>query len=223
MQVVVMTPRTFEPDRRRLLGLFMAAPFVSIVAAELLVVDEAGAADALLSATASGRNQTPTPECGDDDEPTPEETAGPFFKPRSPERTSLIEPGIKGARLELAGRVYGRGCTPLAGALVDFWHADVQGIYDHGGFRLRGHQYTDAQGRYRLSTIVPGVYTGRTRHIHVRVQPAGGRVLTTQLYFPGEKRNDSDGLFRGELLMSLDANASPQQGRFHFLLDARTA
>jgi protocatechuate 3,4-dioxygenase beta subunit len=99
----------------------------------------------------------------------------------------------------------------------------VQGIYDHGGFRLRGHQYTDAQGRYRLSTIVPGVYTGRTRHIHVRVQPAGGRVLTTQLYFPGEKRNDSDGLFRGELLMSLDANASPQQGRFHFLLDARTA
>jgi len=214
-----MTPRAFEPDRRRLLGLFMAAPFVSIVAAELLVVDEAGAADAMLSATASGRNQTPTPECADNDEPTPEETAGPFFRPRSPERTSLIEPGIKGARLELAGRVYGRNCTPLAGVLVDFWHADAHGAYDNDGFRLRGHQYTDAQGRYRLSTIVPGVYTGRTRHIHVRVQPRGGRVLTTQLYFPGEKRNDSDGFFRGELLMSLDANASPQQGRFHFLLD----
>jgi hypothetical protein len=54
----------------------------------------------------------------------------------------------------------------------------------------------------------------------VRVQPGGGRVLTTQLYFPGEKRNRNDGLFRGELLMSLDSNASPQQGRFHFLLDA---
>jgi len=219
-----MTPRAFEPDRRRLLRLFVAAPFVSIFAAELMLVDEAAAADALLASTASGRNQTPTPECGDEDEPTPAETEGPFFKPRSPERSSLLEPGLKGTRLDLSGRVYGRNCTALAAALLDFWHADDRGVYDNAGFRLRGHQYTDAQGRYRLSTILPGVYTGRTRHIHVRVQPASaagpGRVLTTQLYFPGEQRNGSDGLFRGELLMSLDANASPQQGRFHFLLDA---
>jgi len=219
-----MTPRAFEPDRRRLLRLFVAAPFVSIFAAELMLVDEAAAADALLASTASGRNQTPTPECGDEDEPTPAETEGPFFKPRSPERSSLLEPGLKGTRLDLSGRVYGRNCTPLAAALLDFWHADDRGVYDNAGFRLRGHQYTDAQGRYRLSTILPGVYTSRTRHIHVRVQPASaagpGRVLTTQLYFPGEQRNGSDGLFRGELLMSLDANASPQQGRFHFLLDA---
>jgi len=215
-----MTPRAFEPDRRRLLRLFVAAPFVSVLAADLLFADEADAADALLAATASGRNQTPTPGCGDDDERTPEEAAGPFFKPRSPERTSLLEPGMKGTRLELSGRVLGRNCTPIAGALVDFWHADDGGAYDNDGFRLRGHQYTDNHGGYRLSTILPGVYTGRTRHIHVRVQPAGGQVLTTQLYFPGEKRNRGDGLFRGELLMSLDANASPQQGRFHFLLDA---
>jgi len=219
-----MSPRAFEPDRRRLLRLFVAAPFVSIFAAELMLVDEAAAADALLASTASGRNQTPTPECGDEDEPAPAETEGPFFKPRSPERSSLLEPGLKGTRLDLSGRVYGRNCTPLAAALLDFWHADDRGVYDNAGFRLRGHQYTDAQGRYRLSTILPGVYTGRTRHIHVRVQPASaagpGRVLTTQLYFPGEQRNGSDALFRGELLMSLDANASPQQGRFHFLLDA---
>jgi len=215
-----MTPRAFEPDRRRLLRLFVAAPFVSVLAADLLFADEADAADALLAATASGRNQTPTPGCGDDDERTPEETAGPFFKPRSPERTSLLEPGMKGTRLELSGRVLGRNCRPIAGALVDFWHADAGGAYDNDGFRLRGHQYTDTHGGYRLSTILPGAYTGRTRHIHVRVQPAGGQLLTTQLYFPGEKRNRGDGLFRGELLMSLDANASPQQGRFHFLLDA---
>jgi protocatechuate 3,4-dioxygenase beta subunit len=220
MQAAIMTPRAFEPDRRRLLRLFVAAPFVSVLAADLLFADEADAAEALLAATASGRNQTPTPGCGDDDERTPEETAGPFFKPRSPERASLLEPGMKGTRLELSGRVLGRNCRPIAGALVDFWHADDGGAYDNDGFRLRGHQYTDNHGGYRLSTILPGVYTGRTRHIHVRVQPAGGQVLTTQLYFPGEKRNRGDGLFRGELLMSLDANASPQQGRFHFLLDA---
>ena len=122
--------------------------------------------------------------------------------------------------LDLSGRVYGRNCTPLAAALLDFWHADDRGVYDNAGFRLRGHQYTDAQGRYRLSTILPGVYTGRTRHIHVRVQPSGGRLLTTQLYFPGEPRNKRDGLFRAELLVSLDAKQTPRQGRFHFLLDA---
>ena len=215
-----MTPRAFEPDRRRLLRLFVAAPFVSIFAAELMLVNEAAAADALLASTASGRNQTPTPECGDEDEPTPAETEGPFFKPRSPERSSLLEPGLKGTRLDLSGRVYGRNCTPLAAALLDFWHADDRGVYDNAGFRLRGHQYTDAQGRYRLSTILPGVYTGRTRHIHVRVQPSGGRLLTTQLYFPGEPRNKRDGLFRAELLVSLDAKQTPRQGRFHFLLDA---
>ena len=219
-----MTILKTDISRRRLLRLLVSAPFASVLAMELLAPDEATAADALLAATASGRNQTPTPECSDTDEPTPAETAGPFFKPRSPERGSLLEPDAKGMRLELSGRVFGRDCRPLAGALLDFWQADGDGLYDNDGFRLRGHQYADAQGRYRLSTIVPGAYSGRTRHIHVRVQPASaagpGRVLTTQLYFPGEQRNGSDGLFRGELLMSLDANASPQQGRFHFLLDA---
>ena len=215
-----MTNLNIDISRRRLLRLLVAAPFASVLAAEFLAADEASAAEALLAATASGRNQTPTPECGDDDEPTPSETAGPFFKPRSPERASLIEPDMKGTRLELTGRVFGRNCKPLVGALLDFWHADDAGVYDNDGFRLRGHQFTDEQGRYQLATIVPGAYSGRTRHIHVRVQAKGGRVLTSQLYFPGEKRNRDDGLFRAELLMSLDAGSTPQRGRFHFLLDA---
>ena len=215
-----MTTSNIDISRRRLLRLLVAAPFASVLAAEFLAADEASAAEALLAATASGRNQTPTPECGDDDEPTPSETAGPFFKLRSPERASLIEPDMKGTRLELTGRVFGRNCKPLAGALLDFWHCDDAGVYDNDGFRLRGHQFTDERGRYQLTTIVPGAYSGRTRHIHVRVQAKGGRVLTSQLYFPGEKRNRDDGLFRAELLMSLDAGSTPQRGRFHFLLDA---
>jgi protocatechuate 3,4-dioxygenase beta subunit len=207
-------------DRRRFLRLVLAAPFASSLLAQLAGVDEAAAAETRLAAVAAGKDALPTPECGDDDEPTPSATAGPFYKPRSPERSSLIEPDMKGTPLELSGRVYGRNCKPLAGALLDFWHCDDDGIYDNDGFRLRGHQFTDAQGRYRLTTIVPGVYTGRTCHIHVRVQASGGRVLTTQIYFPGEKRNRNDGLFRAELLMSLDAGSTSQQGRFHFLLDA---
>ena len=70
-----------------------------------------------------------------------------------------------------------------------------------------------------MRSIVPGVYVGRTRHIHVKVQPRGGRVLTTQLYFPGEPQNRSDGLFRSELLMRTAKNEGWLAGRFDFVLD----
>ena len=47
---------------------------------------------------------------------------------------------------------------------------------------------TDAQGRYRLETNLPPPYSGRPRHIHVKLQRIGAPALTTQLYFPGESR-----------------------------------
>jgi len=109
-------------------------------------------------------------------------------------------------------------CQPIAHALLDFWQADGSGNYDNTGFRLRGHQYTDNQGRYSLDTIVPGEYPGRTRHIHVKVQAAGGPILTTQLYFPGEARNDSDGIFSPELLMHVQQTTNGQLAMFNFVI-----
>ena len=134
---------------------------------------------------------------------TSRQTEGPFFKTNTPQRITLIEPGSKAPRLVVTGQVLSRDCKPLKGALLDFWHADEDGAYDNQGFRYRGHQFTDAEGRYRLETIVPAVYPGRTRHIHVKVQPPGGRVLTTQLYFPNEAENQRDGLYRPELVMQM--------------------
>jgi protocatechuate 3,4-dioxygenase beta subunit len=169
----------------------------------------------------SGLAQTPlspTPACHDGDEPTLAQTEGPFFKPSSPERVELIEAGMAGQPIELVGFVLSRNCKPIAGALLEFWQADDKGQYDNSGFRLRGHQFTDADGRYRLKSIVPGAYPGRTRHFHVKVQPSGGRVLTTQLYFPGEAKNRSDGLFRKELLVRTAKNEGWLAGRFDFVL-----
>jgi protocatechuate 3,4-dioxygenase beta subunit len=160
----------------------------------------------------------PTPACHDGDEPTLAQTEGPFFKPSSPERTELIESGMAGQPIELVGFVLTQNCKPIAGALLDFWQADGNGNYDNSGFRLRGHQFTDADGRFRLRTVVPGAYPGRTRHFHVKVQPSGGRVLTTQLYFPGEARNRSDGLFRKELLVRTAKNEGWLAGRFDFVI-----
>lgn len=144
---------------------------------------------------------------------TPRQTEGPFFKPRSPLRTALVE--AKTPTLIVTGRVLSPDCKPLANALVDFWHADEQGEYDNQGFRYRGHQFTDAHGRYRLETIVPAEYPGRARHIHVKVQPAGGRVLTTQIYFPNEAGNQRDGIFRPDLVMQMKERG---QGAYDFVV-----
>ena len=108
-------------------------------------------------------------------------------------------------------------CKPIAGAVLDFWQADAEGNYDNAGYRLRGHERADGNsGRYRLETIVPGLYPGRTRHIHVKVRAPRGRPLTTQLYFPGEAANARDGIFRRELLVKTAADAA----RFDFVVEA---
>ena len=164
---------------------------------------------------------TPTPECHDGDAATLRQTEGPFFKPSSPERADLIEAGMAGQPIELVGFVLTRACRPAANALLDLWQADASGDYDNSGFRLRGHVRADADGRYRFGTIVPGAYEGRTRHLHVKVAPPTGRLLTTQLYFPGEPKNAKDGLFRKELLIRTAKNAGSLAGRFDFVLDMR--
>ncbi|MDF3010716.1 MAG: Catechol 1,2-dioxygenase 1 [Burkholderiales bacterium] len=148
---------------------------------------------------------------------TPRQTEGPFFRTDTPKRVSLVEANFRGTKLVLEGQVLSPQCKPVPNALLDFWHADDRGAYDNKGFRYRGHQYTDAQGRYRLETIVPAEYPGRTRHIHVKAQAPGGRVLTTQLYFPDDPANARDFLYRPELAMKL---ATRGEATFDFVIDA---
>jgi protocatechuate 3,4-dioxygenase beta subunit len=201
--------------RRRFLELGLVLP-----TALLLPACSSGDESGTLTAAATDEGTTtlaPTPTCDDGDEPTVEQTEGPFFTPDSPERRSLLEPGIEGTRLVLAGTVLATNCSPVAGALLDFWHADSQGEYDNEGYRLRGHQFADSRGRYRLETIVPGLYTGRTRHIHVKAQAPDGPVLTTQLYFPGEAGNDGDSIFDPALLIDLE-RGDAEDASFDFVL-----
>jgi protocatechuate 3,4-dioxygenase beta subunit len=163
----------------------------------------------------------PTPACHDGDEPTIRQTEGPFFKPKSPERSDLREPGAGGRPFELSGFVLTRACRPLRGAVVDLWHADDKGQYDGTGFRYRGHVTTGPDGAFRFRTIMPAVYPGRARHYHVKVQAPGSRLLTTQLYFPDEPANRRDGLFQQALLMRVANAGDGLIGRFDFVLDIR--
>ena len=213
------TPRL---TRRRLLQLGLALPLPMALAAcdDGPTGERAGGPTTAASPATTTGTLAPTPACDDGDEPTLAQTEGPYFTPNSPERASLLEAGMGGQRLVVAGTVLATDCRPLQRALLDFWQADDAGQYDNQGYRLRGHQFSDAKGAWRLETVVPGLYTGRTRHIHVKVQAPDGPVLTTQLYFPGEPENDRDGIFSPELLLGdVRDVGGTRRGSFTFVLE----
>jgi protocatechuate 3,4-dioxygenase beta subunit len=199
--------------RRRLMQAMLAMPAFTLVGCGAEAV-----ADAVPTAPSS---LNPTPACDDgDDDPTPAQTEGPYFTSNSPPRSTLVEAGMAGTLLTLSGRVLTTSCQPISQAKLDFWQADNAGAYDNAGYRLRGHQFTDQSGRFTLQTIVPGLYPGRTRHIHVKVQAPNGPVLTTQLYFPGEARNASDGIYSADLLMAIEDVSGGKSGAFDFVVRA---
>lgn len=149
----------------------------------------------------------------------PAETAGPFpadgtNRAPGPSSNALAAPGI--VRSDIRASFIGstrvaaglpldltltladaKGCAPLAGHTVYVWQSDAEGLYSLYSVPeesyLRGVQRTDAEGRVRFTTIVPGCYAGRYPHIHVQVfaglEPAlTGRnaLLTSQLIIPAE-------------------------------------
>ena len=162
---------------------------------------------------------TSQPTCKSPAALTPALTEGPYFKTGSPERTSLIDSDTQGTILTLSGYVLTTDCQPVAHALLDFWQADAQGQYDNTGYTLRGHQFTDEAGRFQLVTVVPGLYPGRTEHIHFKVQAPNGPILTSQLFFPGVGSNQSDRIYDPALLINvLAAGAGRMEASFEFIL-----
>lgn len=156
---------------------------------------------------------------------------GPYYRAGAPERTSLLEEGLTGTPIEIQGRVTGLDCgRGLANVELDVWHATADGHYDNDGtmrlgrdrFLLRGRLRTDAEGRYRVSTIVPGRYLNgpqyRPAHVHVKVRAQGFAPLTTQLYFPGDPYNDVDPFIHRSLVMGIEKSKDRMLGHFDFVL-----
>jgi len=157
-------------------------------------------------------------------EATPRQTSGPFYpfyeqtdKDVDLTRMTGHDETASGEVIRVTGRVLDAECKPVVGALVDLWQADDNGRYRHPAdpnpahpdpnFQGWGQAVTDAEGRYAFRTIKPAPYPlaflegapdesagYRTRHIHFRVSKRGHAEFTTQMYFAGEKLNDSDAL-----------------------------
>ena len=191
-------------SRRALLSGFLAMPLVP-----------------LTNALARGQERPLlplTPACEDGNEPTLAREAGPFFRPNAPLKQDLFLDAPGGTPFTIAGYVVDDRCRPLSRSLIEIWHADENGDYDHQGFRLRGHQFADEQGRWWFNTVMPALYSGRTRHFHFRVQRAGGAALTTQLFFPDEPGNARDWLFDETLLIAMTNATDGRFGRFDFVV-----
>lgn len=128
---------------------------------------------------------------------TPRDALGPFYKSGAPLQTELCASGSGGGeKLLVIGRVLGMpDCKPLPGAAVEVWQADARGDYtlftpgkkDDERCLLRASIRADSEGRYTFTTILPGEYPGRPRHIHYRVSHQGYTTLVTQLYFTRER------------------------------------
>ena len=161
----------------------------------------------------------PTVACKDE-KPTPAVADDMSFRPGAPQRTKLADAGTPGQKLVLTGTVKGVVCGPIKGARVDFWQPDARGVYDATGFRLRGYQMTDANGQYRLETIVPAASAGRARHLGAKIDAAGKPGLLTALFFPNDPANAHDPAFHAELVIQTTSDSGGVTATFDFVLNA---
>lgn len=151
---------------------------------------------------------------------TPAVEEGPYYKSGSPGRRDFMEPNMPGTKLLLEGRVKDTNGKPIANAWMDFWQADSTGMYDNNGYRLRGHQFTDKDGKYRLETIKPFGYDMRAPHIHVKIRTAeGSPVFTTQLFFAGDIKNATDPIFEELATMEPKKYKDGERAVFDFVVD----
>ncbi len=132
---------------------------------------------------------------------------GPLYiagAPKSAGFARLDDGSDKGEALFMQGQVRDQEGRPVAGAIVDVWHADTRGNYSHfdpdqAAYNLRRRIVTDDDGRYRFRSIMPSGYStppggntekllfavgrhgNRPAHIHFFIEAKGFRHLTTQI------------------------------------------
>ncbi len=141
-------------------------------------------------------------------EPTPSQTIGPFFAVLRPVvGAELAAPGTPGA-ITVTGTIVDGAGQPVPDALVELWQANSEGRYNHPadtqeklldpGFLGYGQCYTNANGVYRFTTLMPGSVPGpgdthQAPHINVGIFARGLlKRLATRMYFPGMERNAED-------------------------------
>jgi catechol 1,2-dioxygenase len=184
---------------------------------------------------------------------TPRTIEGPLFVEGAPltgDSAVMSDNEDAGERLTVSGMVHDGGGNPVAGAIIDVWHADTRGFYSHfdptgqqGPFNNRRKIRSGSDGRYSYSAIMPvgysvppggtterlmqalGRHGSRPAHIHYFVRAEGYRHLTTQINIADDPLVHDDFAFatRDELIPALDRGADGATISFNIELVASGA
>jgi len=170
---------------------------------------------------------------------TPRTIEGPLYiegAPLSKGEARLDQDPETGEVLFMEGQVKDAAGKPVAGAIVDVWHANTAGWYSHFDssqtpFNLRRRIETDAEGRYKFRSMLPagygvppdgptnellaaiGRHGKRPAHIHFFVSAPGYRKLTTQINIDGDPLLHDDFAFatRDELIPAITHHTDPAE------------
>ncbi len=167
-------------------------------------------------------------------------TEGPYYVSGTGQLTNgnLNYSTLAGTPVVISGHVYGGadGNTPVANAKIELWQADDGGNYHPNGngtlqavgqsnISLRGYIVTNSAGEYTFSTIYPGYYEGRARHIHFKASADGFASVTSQLIFypkAGDGVTYSTDSIAQSLpscnLIKVDESVSPETGHYDIRL-----
>ena len=182
-----------------------------------MVLVQLGSATQEVAAKADLKRTTPQPY-------------GPFYRTGAPFRGKLSLPGEPGTTFILSGRVWAFDTKrPLPGAVLDFWHVDMQEKYSNGttDFRNRGRLISSETGQYELESIRPIPYrpnpTGapefwRCAHFHLVAIAAGYQPLVTEIHFQGDAHKN-DPMYRIENAITVETNKAFESGVFDIVLE----
>ncbi|MBN9217024.1 MAG: 6-chlorohydroxyquinol-1,2-dioxygenase [Mesorhizobium sp.] len=177
---------------------------------------------------------------------TPNTGRGPFYRadaPRLPLGADISLDGV-GAPLTVSGRVTDLDGKPIAGATVETWQANAQGLYENQQpdlqpeFNLRGIFTTDGNGRFHYRTVKPSGYgvpddgpvgqmlrqlnypLSRPAHLHFLIRADGFETLTTQVFERGDPRLAEDALFgvKPDLVGDFKRVSESWSLDFHFVM-----
>jgi protocatechuate 3,4-dioxygenase alpha subunit len=120
-------------------------------------------------------------------------TIGPFFPASFVEGhddlTKYRGGTARGQHIVLSGRILQEGGVPTRNTILEIWQPDANGIFSScagadPGFAGWGRARTDAEGWYRIRTVVPGSYGDRCPHANLMILAIGlTRRLVTTVFF----------------------------------------
>jgi hydroxyquinol 1,2-dioxygenase len=149
-------------------------------------------------------------------EATPSTVEGPFHVANAPAMSDggNMAQGAPGVPCFVMGKVRGMSGEPIAGAVLDLWQTDGDGLYedqrDTQGPWMRGLYRTQSDGSFVIRTVAPIAYTipmdgtvgelmnrtnishMRPAHIHFAVSAPGYEELITHLFRRGDEYIETD-------------------------------